>query len=701
MSVSSTRLPLSAAAAILFAAAGLLADEPVQLESVTVTASKQVQDAQHEAQSVSVISGEELDAAGIFSLKEVSFLVPNMYVNQFSVRFLGYPYLRGVGAGQGDPAVTTFVDGVPSLSVSGSNLRLLDLERIEILRGPQGTLYGRNTEGGAINIVTRQPDNLTRGTLRYDAGTDALQEGQFTLSGPLQRDRYYYGLAGAYSSRDGYNTNDFTGDRLDNAEAGSARAQFIYTPNRDLELRFSLAGERSRDGDYALAPLNDLRERPHHVNHDFEGYTERDVVAPTLSLTAYAGDLKVSAISGWQRWETTGVTDVDFSAANFATRRDVSSEEQFTQELRLANAPGADLQLSTDWTQAWQIGCFYFYSHRQQDLTSTYSPLYLAYVGIPSPVAIDNLSNSDLETWGLGFYGQTTFTYARDFDLSFGLRSDYERHHAEIANTNFGTVTALDDSASFSKLLPRLGLAWRVTPDSMPYFVAAQGYKAGGFNATAPAGKESYAEETSTTCELGLKTTWCNRRVTTNVALFQIDWNDMQLNQADPNNPATYYLDNVGQARSRGVELELRAQATRWLEVFAGGGLARAEFREYQDPSAGNVAGDVLPYAPAYTWNTGALARHPLNDRVTLFGAGEVVGVGRLYYDAANGESQAPYALVNLRGGLTIDKFEVALWVKNLLDRDYIPLAFPLTPGSYVGESGAPRTVGLSLAMRF
>ena len=244
-------------------------------------------------------------------------------------------------------------------------------------------------------------------------------------------------------------------------------------------------------------------------------------------------------------------------------------------------------------------------------------------------------------------------------------------------------------------------MAYHWTDDLLTYASAAEGFKAGGFNTKAPVGQVSFGEEESWCYEAGVKQAWLNRRVTTNLALFYIDWQDLQLDVADATHPGSFYLDNVGAARSVGGEFEVQAKVVRGCEVFAGVGYANAEFEEYTDPIAGDVSGNQLVFVPEYTYNLGVNLTRELRHDLSVFLRPELVGVGPFSYDAGNTQGQDAYFLVHVRTGVRFGHWTAELWVRNALDADYIPVAFQPSPGMFVGESGAPRTVGCTLTATF
>ena len=259
---------------------------PVQMPPVTVTAQKEPADVQKLPVSVTVVPidwlqlGSTVSDAGIYS--------PNTFFSEFTARKLTNPRFRGIGASPANPSITTFIDGVPMLNANASNIELMDVEQVEFVRGPQSALFGRNTLGGLINVASARP-SLARwsGQLAVPIGNYDIREIRGSASGPLSP-TVAVGVSLAYAEREGFTTNDFTGNDLDSRESTSGKAQVLWTPSASWETRLIFSGERARDGDYALSDLGGLQQESHRTSRDFEGKTDRDIFSTSL-LARHAG----------------------------------------------------------------------------------------------------------------------------------------------------------------------------------------------------------------------------------------------------------------------------------------------------------------------------------------------------------------------------------------------------------------------------
>jgi iron complex outermembrane receptor protein len=319
----------------------------IRLPVLIVTPQKEEEPAQDAPVSVTAVPRETLEGAGVRSVSEASEYAPNTYFNEFTARKLSNARFRGVGSSPANPAVTTYIDGVPQLNANSSSLELLGVEQIEFVRGPQSALFGRNALSGVINIASSRP------SLRSWTGSAVAPVGNFgagdlrvSASGPVVEDRLGLGVAMGYSRRDGFTENPVSGDDIDFRSALFGKAQLYWVPAADWDARVILSAERARDGDYALNDLAAVRATPFEGARDVEGHTHRDLVAPTFQVRHTGASVDFSATTGFVWWETSDLTDLDYSALPIATRRNDERDRQFTQEVRLASAPDRAVELS-------------------------------------------------------------------------------------------------------------------------------------------------------------------------------------------------------------------------------------------------------------------------------------------------------------------------------------------------------------------
>jgi iron complex outermembrane receptor protein len=700
---------------VLLMAVSILASSPpvhgqaitFQLPPLTVVAQKEPADAQRVPVSVTAIPAQTIDQAGIGVVSDAGLYAPNVHFTDFSARKLSNARFRGIGASPANPAITTYIDGVPQLHANTSNVELLHADQLEFVRGPQSTLFGRNTLGGVINVTSVRP--AVAGDWTGSASVPFSNYGErgvrVAASGPVLGNRLAAGLAFQYREREGFSRNVLTGNDIDDRSAYVGKAQLRWTPAERWEARLIVTGERDRDGDYALSDLGGLRQAPFVLARDFEGFTERDVVATTLLTRWDRSRVTLSTTTGVVRWRTEDVTDLDYLPLPIATRRNQEESLQFTQEVRLASAPDAAVRLADDVTFGWQTGVFFFTQHYDQDATNTFAPM-------PPPLDFSITQQSPraaLDDVGVGVYGQGSVLFADRVEVIAGLRADHERKDAALATSTtpplafFPPDSMVDTDRSFSDVSPQVAVAVRVQPDAMVYGSVSRGFKAGGFNAASP-GREVYEEEHTWSFEGGVKSAWAGGRITANAAVFRIDWDDLQINLPDLFVPGQFYIDNAASAVSSGVELEVNARARDGVDLFGSVGYTRARFHEAAVLADAVVGGNVIPNTPEVTAVAGAQVSHAIRPGTSVYGRGEVALRGAFHYDERNTEGQEAYTLANFRAGVRIGLAFVEGWVRNAFDTRYIPVAFEypgFAPSGFVGEMGTPRTFGLSTGVSF
>jgi iron complex outermembrane receptor protein len=388
-----------------------------------------------------------------------------------------------------------------------------------------------------------------------------------------------------------------------------------------------------------------------------------------------------------------------------ATRDNHEEDLQFTQEVRAASGVNAPVQLSDAISMKWQAGTMLFTQGYDQRAVNTIAPFVLSpqlpfQVSQYSPVAT-------LDDFGIGVFGQATFTVSEKLDLTAGARYDHENRDARLESyyvPEVAPANSVDDSRGYSNTSPQFAVGYRVQPDLMVYGSVSEGFKAGGWNPASPQGSEAYDEEHAWHVEGGVKGTLVAGRVAASAAVFSIDWNDLQLNVPNATVPGQFYIANVGQAISRGVEFEAQARPHATTQIFGNFGYTSARFGAGTTSSGVDVSDNRIPNTPSYTAAIGAHVEGPITSTLTLFGRAEAVFYGDMEYDDANTARQEAYSLVNLRGGFQIRLFFADLWMKNAFDTRYVPVAFPypgFAPSGFLGEMGRPRTFGVSAGIRF
>jgi iron complex outermembrane recepter protein len=676
----------------------------IVLPTVIVTAEREASDIKEVPGSVTAVTSATIHDAGLRSITDAYIFAPNTVFTEFTARKVSNARFRGIGSSPANPAITTYLDGVPQLNSNSSNIELLDIGQIEFVRGPQSPLFGRNTLGGIVNVTTARPSlaEWTGGAI-VPFGNAGLWEARGNVSGPVN-DQLAIGFAAGKQQREGYTVNGITGNDLDSRDATFAKAQALFVPNANWEARVIYAHERDRDGDYALGDLSAIRLTPFRVARDFEGFTNRDINNLTVNLRGGGQNFAIETTTGFITWETEDSTDLDYSPLPLATRDNFEDDRQFTQEVRIASPENAPLAIGAAMIK-WQAGVEYFNQAYNQDAVNSFSPFVLD-PRLSFPVSMHS-PEASIDTNGIGIFGRATATFNDRASVTAGVRVDHESSDAHL-NTFFSpafqpaNVVAADQT--FNDVSPQFAFGYRVDDNSNLYVSAARGYKAGGFNPAALPGSEAYGEEHAWHVEGGVKSAFAGGKAAVNAAVFLIDWDDLQLNVPNPFVPGQFYIANVGGAKSRGVEVDVAARPSQAVDLFAAIGFTNAKF------AAGTIAAGVavddndLPYTPDYTATFGGQLSKSITSAVRGFARAEVVMTGAFAYDEANSEGQDAYSLVNLRAGARLRRLSAELWLRNAFDTRYIPIAIPypgFAPSGFIGENGRPRTFGITIGTTF
>ena len=716
----------------------------VALDEVVVTARKRAETLQDVPLPVSVIDASALEAEGITNITETYSRIPNLYFTAAggASPTSDYQYLtiRGVGFNGGlEPAVGLFIDGMYQPQI-GFDTSFLDAERIEVLRGPQGTLFGRNTQGGAVNIVTRKPGRDFEGRVELEGARFGTYRGLLSLMGPVT-DTLAAGLSLQYGATDGHVRN-ITLNRDYFSKQFVGRGTLVWTPNDRLTGTLTLDASRKDMKEMGIGvPLrcecyeaiadqlgpDDFKDTDGiQLNVDWE-------LNDAVTLTSITGRRTVESRIQWD-WDgkPSNLTPVTLNAVTQTNSPPIvpltvapqpvqasgifqlqNLKQEFTsQEFRLAGS-GQSLD--------WLVGAYWFEQEMLQPRTVDHG---LAGAGVLPPLYIRERFTETRDGWAA--FGQVTFRPIEKLEVTLGTRYSDETADTDgervinIANAAIRAFLKTNDFSAdnFSSMA---SVSYQVTPDVNLYATWAQGWKAGGINRyPSRAGQDlPYADEKSTNYDLGIKASWLDGRLTTNVALFNIDIKQQQtLNVVpDPNGltPITV-IANAGKSTSKGVELEIAAAPTDDLRFGLSYGYTDAKFDEFIQFGI-DRAGDPFWSIPK---NTAALTV----DWSVPLGTGPKLDLGLTWqyvddYNVPDGATTSPspaaentvasYDRLNLRAGVTLEGgWEVSAYIRNVLDTfDYAILgreAFapqPFTSNTLYAVPLEPRTYGMVVRKRF
>lgn len=667
------------------------AHKQYELETMTVTAEKREEDIQEVPVSISALSEIQIEDARIVSIIDLAANIPNLDIIPIGgSRFYTTTSIRGIGTTFiGDPAVGLYVDGVPYSDEHSYNIQLFDIERIEVLRGPQGVLYGKNTQGGVINIVTRKPGNKFMGKASVGIGNYKSREYRLGISCPIIEDRLFFGLAGVKMTRDGFVDNTFLNTNPDDRNGIGGRAGLRWTPSDRLDVMLDLNMEENKDGSMIMTPMD--QNDPFKVTWDFDGHEDTKFNGQSLRVAYEASMLMLTSITARREWTVDFLVDYDYSPADIMIGGMKKDNTQWSQEFRCQS-------LENGSALKWLTGAYYGHKDYYSELPYQYGADAGPWAGAKENQEADML-NKDY-----ALFGQTTYTFFDKLDLTAGLRYGYEEkemkrsHYFDMGGVIVPVAPDMDRDGNWSEWAPKINVAYRPSNHLMAYVGAAKGYKSGGFSYPEddPALVE-FEPEVSWNYETGLKSSWLNNRLVANAALFYNDIDEMQVRRQTGVNTVT--VVNAKKAVTKGFEVELMARPAQGFDLIAGFGYTDAEYDDFIDPVNGiDYTGKKCLGVPKYNYNLTAQYRHLTG----FMGRLEWQGIEDRYFDEANTRKES-YSLVNGRIGYETEHFDIHLWAKNIFDEQYFHIGWPDTGGGnlWTGSPGDPRTFGIMVTGRF
>lgn len=695
-------MPTSARPRLHLLAAALLAsgvcatayaETAEQLPTVTVSASKRDQTLDSLNGAAVVVGQPLLDDAQIQSTFDLERVLPGVQMSGSGSLLFPLISVRGVSSAQDfyNPALTVYVDGVPQLSVFAQQT-LLDVERVELLKGPQATLYGKSASGGVLNIVTRQPDNQTRMRLRAGISSRDGYLAEATGSGALVADLLYGALTLTSSDTPGDLHNPATGaDHQGGARAGAGKLRLRLAPTgAPWEAGLSVSRDCTTASQDAYVPYNNLRSPDAYVQDGMplalsDFHQRRCGDSAALDARYDVGDWRLSGMAAWQK------VDIEraYPIGPYYSQQP-EKWHQNVQEVRLASKPGQ---------RAWDavFGLYRQAATQQRDYRND--------MEVPMQLTLfDTGSRNHSES--LAAYGDLTWHLTPALDLSAGLRTSRDKSDTRFSGTSLNYTSYLPvgfsgaSSTSGNTTLGKLSAGYRIDDGWRVYANIAQGYKPGGFNLapSSVADAAAYGRERSTSYEAGAR--YARGMLQAGFALYQVRSTDTQMYGGD--NQGYQTLRNVGDTRSSGIEGDLALTLSRQWTLNASAYVNHATFRRYDDPAyCPNCSGKDVPFAPP----RGASLR--LNGEL-MTAAGPLrpnIGVrysGEQYFNAANTLRQGGYTLIDAALAWQVrPHLELSLYGRNLGDNAYRSYGFSYGAMGDYAQVVRGRTVGLTATLDF
>lgn len=689
------------------------------LDEIVVTAQRYEQSLQKTPVSVVAVSGDDLQTLGVASFNDLDSFVPN-FSTGFGQGYSNWAVLtiRGLGGGEGfvyqEPSVGVYIDDIYYPRAQGAMLDLVDVERVEVLRGPQGTLFGRNTSGGAVRYISKKPDRELGGKITGATGNYKRRDMQSVANIPLG-DTLSTRFTFASKSRDGFVTRLNDGVRMGDINVVAMRGQLRWRPTTRWDVNLSVDAIQAEDHGVARdIPLIDPTDT-YPTRLGDPGYNA-SLVTPSR-YTVVGGDpdrneneshgitgtiqydltdnMSIKSLTGYRRSDALNIQDWDQTpyVLNAADAR--FNFSNISQELQMDGSSFSD-------RLKWVAGLYYFHESAYQD-GRRHNP-------VDPP---DSPEIRDVDTTSYAVFGQGTFKLTERLGVTAGIR--WSRDDKEYFSLR-GAASARN-SDDWTSITPRVGLEYQFTDDVMAYVSAAKGFKSGGFNDTPRPGQLDnglvpFDPENLWTYEAGFRSELADRRIRFNGTFFYTDYKDIQTSTTffDPLvGTRVQITQNAAAATVKGVEIEALARLTDNLVMRFSGGWIDAQ---YDDVSGALTLSLDTPFqrTPEYSYTAGATYDHPFaNDAAISF------NIDYSWKDEQTNSNNnlnnvvlPSYGLLSSRLSYRppSEKWSVSLFGTNLLDKEYLISAFdPSTRSNFMGfvqhDLGRPREYGLEVSVSF
>lgn len=690
-------------------------DDGATVIDIVVTAQRRSESLQKVPIAVTAATSERLQASGITSAADLSLLTPSFSQTNSLGAFQGR--IRGIGAttvGAGiESPVAVYVDGVYYGAAAASLFSFSDVERIEVLKGPQGTLFGRNATGGVVNVITKDPSEHIKGSAELGYGNFQTISGSGFLSGPIT-DQLSASIAVTNRAMgDGYGINLSDGSEANKVNHDFAvRGKLMLRPGDRTTIRLAFDYEDSLGSYPTPRNLSGIKPllgpayggSPWDINSTPVKIATRTGGA-SLNVEQGIGAIKLVSITAYREVSFTQDIDVDVTPDNLLSLSSLEKDRQLSQEVQL--------QSGTDSPFTWVVGGYYYWSR------NGYAHWDFNYDGflIADPTALKNINVTGYQTTrSYAAFAQATVPITPTTNITAGLRYTSDRKSIDAVQTvtlvnGFAIPAAAQNSQTYNRLTWRLSIDNQFTTDIMGYASYNRGFKSGGYTTTSPL-DPAYQPETLDAYEVGLKMTLADRRIRLNPAFFYYDYQNLQIIYNDAAGIAR--TANGPKAELYGIDIDGEIAVTKDLSITGGISWIHNQFGDYPNavfssplPGGGNsqapgqAQGNRIPYTATFSSTLG------FNYRLTagngaLDLTGDWVHSSGFYTEADNGIRQKPYDLFNasITWYPTGGNLYVRAWGKNLSNEPV--LAFGVRNGLATGVAyQPPRTYGLSVGFRY
>jgi iron complex outermembrane receptor protein len=669
-----------------------LTETIASLDDVVVTAQKKEELLQKIPGSISALNARQVQEYRLWNNKELTAIVPNLYsADPGDARDV--VAVRGITTTSYDPAVATYIDGVSQFGLDTYIPALFDVERIEVLRGPQGTLYGRNAMGGIINIISKRPGEKLDAFAELSIGNYGQHRITAGIRTPLVKNKLYLGVAGLYDGRNGFYTNEFNNQSYDKQHSFTGNYYLKFMPSTKWQIGLDVKHRNNRNnGAFPLVfGVEDALNNPFKLNQNALTIMNDNTLNSSLSVNYAGSGFGFSSQTAYQnnhRFYSVPI-DGDFSPLDAVSvinnyGKSWNNIKVFTQDIKFASPASSSSPFK------WTTGAYFFHQDAPVKQATRYGNDANLIGAGDSLFSVINTSTS--KKWGIAFYGQASYAITSKLNITAGLRYDYEHQLQNVMGeyqrdpepTPIVTRPDTSGTVSFNAFSPKLSLDYQVAKNSLLYALYSRGFRTGGLTQLSSDPSQpplvGFKPEYSNNFEAGIKNTLLNNKLRINVAVFYSLIADAQVPTLVLPDAITI-TRNTGKLSSKGVELELSATPVKGLALEYNFGYTHATFQELklsQNGDAVDLKGKRQLFTPDVTSMLAAQYSYPFG-RQQQFQAvirGEWKYIGTTYFDLNNSVSQPGYSLFNAKAGVATKNIKLMFWARNIADKRYISYAY-------------------------
>ena len=681
-----------------------------QLDTVKVTAQKRTELLQKIPLAVSSINSQQISAYRIWNIKDISGIIPNVYsADPGDGRDV--TAIRGIATTSYDPSTAVYIDGVNQFNLDTYIPNLYDIERIEILRGPQGSLYGRNAMGGVINIITKQPTNLTKGSVELTWGKYGQKRVNANIKTALIKDRLFFGASGLFDAREGYYTNEYNQLPYDRQRgfSGNFYLKYLLNSKWTITLNTKHRNQENKGAFPLVFGIDEAFNNPYVLNQNATTIMKDKTINSSLSVVYNGSKFQFSSQTAYQsnyRYYTNPI-DGDFSPIDAITvvnnyGKDWNKIKAWTQDFKLnSNNNNSPIK--------WTAG-MYLYAQNAPTKQGTHFGTDAYLMGIDGS-NFTLINSTTTKRKGIAAYGQATYAINNKLNITAGVRNDFEQIEQSVSGgfssdfdkAIYETQGLISKKTDFGAFSPKLGLDYSFNADQMGFINYSKGFRAGGLSPLSSDPSQPplmrFKPEHSHNIELGLKNTLFNNHARVNITAFYTQVNDAQVPTLILPDAITV-TQNKGKLNSKGLELEFTAQASKHISIDYNAGYTNAHFESLaiaQNRSNSILNGNKQIFTPDLSSLLAVEYEKVFSNNVRGFIRTEWKYTGTTYFDLANTIKQNPYNIINASAGIQLNDISFKFWARNITSQRYISYAYDF--GAV--HLGDPATSGMTISVRF